>query len=260
MRRNYLLIFAFIALFKVSIGNTNKDTLKALIVYSLKDIINADTNFIYDYVDVYELDSLIHRLEFLERLHFRKLFYQGHIRKNFPYSLGKVEELKEVSVSGRKLKDLPSFIIFDSLVYLNIEANNYRINFELSKCTKLERLALYTKNTYEKLDQICLLNNLKALVIQERSGKVLKDLGCLKNLKKISFLYLSLSTDHLNELLAFTSLDDLYIANRISYDSIRSNISFFKKMKQIHFLDFHGSTEQENMLRKELEGIWSRLR
>lgn len=260
LKRNYIVTFVFLTLLKLSatdLYKMNKDSLtNFLIINSLESIVKADTNTIYDYVDIYELDSIINGLENLNKLHFKKLFYQGHIRKNFPYFNNKVLELKMASISGKRLKDIPSFIIVDSLNELMIEAKNYKIDFDLRKCKKMKELDLYTKNTYSQLDKICQLDNLNKLVIQEKSEKIIKELGCLKNLTNLSSIHLSIKLDHLTDLLALPKLNELYIYNKITYKAITQNIKFYKKLKKVYFWNFTGTKIEESLLKNELKGIW----
>lgn len=259
-KKIFFLALFFLALLKLSIASgdkINKDSLeKVLIVNSLESIVKADTNIIYDYVDIYELDSIIHGLENIKKIHFKKLFYQGHIREKFPYFDNKIVELKKVSISGKKLKDIPSFIIIDSLNELIIEANNYEIDFDLRKCKKMEVLSLYIKNTYNQLDKICQLEKLNKLVIQEKSNKILKELGCLKKLTNLTSIYLSIRVDHLSDLLTLPNLKELYIANKISYKVVNKNIDYFKKLKKVYFWNFTGTKVEESLLKNELKGIW----
>lgn len=252
--KNMLIVFC---LFFSNLSFSQEDSLnRYLIIQSSSDILMADTSIIYKHIFVYEHDSLIHELKSIENLHFRKFTYDGSIRFMFPVFNKKHTEISEATISGKKLRNIPSFIGHEALLELTIETFNYKIDIDISKFKNLIKLALYTKNTYQKLNEICKLEHLEELVLQEKSSKTLSSLDCLANLKKIKTLYVSYKLDNIKDLLVFSELKKLYIANKISYKFISNNLPFFKQFEKVSFWNFTGTMAQKSLLKKELKGIW----
>src|SRR6185369_13253729 len=81
-----------------------------LAINSNNDIKLEDTAFVFAYVDIQEFDTLYSNLDLLDRFHFKKLYYQGHIRKRFPTYKRHVKELQKVNIVGKNLEDIPSFV------------------------------------------------------------------------------------------------------------------------------------------------------
>ncbi len=259
MRTIYLAFFLF--LFKLNYS-INKDTLArvdCLELRSLNDIIMADTSIVYDCIHVYEHDSIIHGIEKLDKFHTLDFEYEGNLRKYFPvYANNITRYFNKVEIVGKKLQDMPSFVKYDSLVFLLIEARNIKIKFDISKCLKLEHLYLICKEPYNYLEEVCQLKKLIGLGIGERPIKVINSLGCLKNLENLESLSIDLNRNNLSELSVLKKLKEIGFENKIYYEDVINNLKLFETYEHISFLNFIGTNKEKEEIKKKLQKrIWS---
>lgn len=252
-----VLCFIFCLILFKPIYSVNQDTLKrfeCLEIRCLNDIITADTGIVYDCIHVYEHDSLIHGIERLDRFHTLDFEYEGNLRKYFPvYTNNITRYFNKVEILGKKLQDIPSFVKYDSLVFLMIEARNIKIKFDFSKCLKMKELYLTCKDVYSHLEEICKLKQITKLGIGEHPIKVINSLGCLKNLENLESLSIDLNRNNLSELSFFKKLKEVSFENKIYYNDVINNLKLFETYEHISFLNFIGTNKEKEDIKKKLQ-------
>lgn len=249
------LIVTVIVLTACFVNGQGYDTINNIIeIRTEDDLKNCDTNHLFNVVKLFEEKRLLVNIEKLEKLHFKKFFYQGK-RSCFPRYTKKVVELSAIEMLGKNVVKIPDFVSLANLTFVFIESSKFKFDEGFLDAKKLSSLHLFMDNTTETAKIICKIQSLEELSYYTRKPLNLDTAHCFFNLPRLTYIELNASSKDMKQLRFIRGLKEISLLNKVSFEDIENNKYWLQHLDQIHISTSRVSNKDYERMKKLLPNL-----